>query len=106
MGNTVCTKAARPAGTTEYGTAELDFGAGAKTATVVVTGIASTQPTSKIMVAMRVEATANHSSDDLLVDPIRVLVKDLVNCTGFTIYGEMDNASANGVFKVDWFLSN
>jgi hypothetical protein len=88
------------------GTAQLDFGLGNKTAEVVVTGIASTLTTSRVTSTMRVEATVNHSVDDLLVDPIRTLVKNLVIGVGFTIYGEMDNATANGLYKADWFISN
>lgn len=91
---------------TKSGTAELDFGAGSKTAEVVVTGITSALTTSRVMAQMRIQATANHMVDDLLVDPIRTSVKDLVTATGFTIYGEMENASANGLYKIDWFLSN
>ena len=88
------------------GTAQLDFGTGSKTAEVVVTGVSATLTTSRVMATMRVEATASHSVDDMQIDPIRVLVKSLVTGDGFTIYGEMDNAQANGLFKVDWFLSN
>jgi len=88
------------------GTAQLDFGIGNKTATVAVTGVPTTFSTSRVMASMRLEATANHPVDDLQVDPIRVLIRDLIPGIGFTIYGEMDNASANGLYKTDWFISN
>jgi hypothetical protein len=88
------------------GTAELDFGTSNKTAEVIVTGVPGVLTTSRVIATTRIETTANHSEDDLLVDPIRTSVKSLVEGVGFTIYGEMDNAPANGLYKVDWFLSN
>ena len=86
------------------GIATLDFGTGNKTATVVVTGVPNIVTTSVVLCQLRPEATAAHSTDDMLVDPIRVLVTDLAVGTGFTIYGEMDNATANGTYNVNWFL--
>tara|TARA_R110000803_G_scaffold91491_2_gene158904 strand:+ start:677 stop:1102 length:426 start_codon:yes stop_codon:yes gene_type:complete len=88
------------------GTAELDFGSGNKTATVAVTGISKVLTASRVIATTRIEATADHPVDDLLVDPIRTSVMDLIAGVGFTIYGEMDNATANGRYKVDWFISN
>jgi hypothetical protein len=88
------------------GTAELNFGSSNKTAEVIVTGVSGVVTTSRVVSTIRIEATTNHSVDDLLVDPIRTSVKSLIEGVGFTVYGEMDNASANGLYKVDWFLSN
>jgi hypothetical protein len=88
------------------GTAQLDFGSGSKTAEVEVTGILEALATSRVMATMRIESTATHSVDDLLVDPIRVAVKSLVAGVGFTLYGQMDNATANGLYCADWFISN
>jgi hypothetical protein len=92
--------------TTKSGTAQLDFGAGNITSEVVVTGVSAILTTSRIISSMRIEATANHSVDDLLSDPIRLAVKDLISGVGFTIYGQMDNAPANGLYKIDWILTN
>ena len=88
------------------GTATLDFGSGNKTAEVVVTGLPETVATSRVMATMRIQATASHPVDDLLVDPIRVHAKSLVAGVGLTVYGEMDNAEANGLYLVDWLLLN
>ena len=88
------------------GTAVLDFGDGSTEAEVVVTGITEVLSTSVILATTRIEATVDHSEDDLLIDPIRTVVKSLVVGEGFTIYGAMDNARTNGLYKVDWFLSN
>lgn len=88
------------------GTVQLDFGSSNKTAEVVVIDVATVLSSSKVMAALRLEATVDHPVDDLQFDPIRVAVKNLVAGVGFTIFGAMDNASANGLYKVDWFLSN
>jgi hypothetical protein len=88
------------------GTAQLNFGTGNKTAEVIVTGVSGALTTSRVMAAVRMEATASHLIDDLLIDPIRVSIKSLINSTGFTVYGEMNNAEANGLYNVDWFLLN
>ena len=88
------------------GTSQLDFGSGNKTAEVVVSSVSTVLNSSRVMATMRIEATANHPIDDLQIDPIRVGVKNLIAGIGFTIYGEMDNAPANGLYEVDWLLSN
>jgi hypothetical protein len=86
------------------GIAELDFGTGSSTATVDITGVNLVAQDSVIFCSMRIEATEDHSEDELLIDPIRVAVKSLITGAGFTIYGEMDNAPANGKYKVQWAL--
>ena len=82
----------------------LDFGASNKTSTVVITGISSITATSVVLVKMRVEDTADHTAEDLLIDPIRVEVFAIVPSVGFTIYGTMGNAPANGKYNVQWAL--
>jgi hypothetical protein len=86
------------------GIATLDFGASNKTATVVVTGVGSISATSVVLVKMRIEDTADHIAEDLLVDPIRVEAFAIVPGVGFTIYGTMQNAPANGKYNVQWAL--
>tara|TARA_R110000823_G_scaffold70173_1_gene161995 strand:- start:621 stop:959 length:339 start_codon:yes stop_codon:yes gene_type:complete len=86
------------------GIATLDFGSSAKTATVVVTGVNSIKPTSVVLVKMRIENTDSHIAEDLLIDPIRVESFAIVTGVGFTIYGTMQNASANGKYNVQWAL--
>jgi hypothetical protein len=90
--------------TSSAGVATLDFGAGGMTAETVVTGYAEVTADSVVMASVRVVATAEHATDDLLVDPIRLAVKDLVAGAGFTIYGEMDNAEANGTYQINWLI--
>jgi|TARA_R110000851_G_scaffold187422_2_gene337284 hypothetical protein len=86
------------------GISELDFGLSSKTATVVVTGIGSITPTSVVLCKMRIEDTEDHIAEDLLIDPIRVEAFAIVAGVGFTIYGTMENAPANGKYKVQWLL--
>jgi hypothetical protein len=91
-------------GTSVSGIATLDFGASNKTASFVVTGISSITATSVVLVKMRIEDTADHIAEDLLIDPIRVEAFAIVAGTGFTIYGTMGNAPANGKYNVQWAL--
>lgn len=89
---------------TPRGIAILDFGSGALEAEVLVTNLPLMAVDSVVMCAMRIEETPEHPVDDLLVDPIRVAIKDFVTASGFTIYGTMDNGRANGTYKVHWHL--
>jgi hypothetical protein len=86
------------------GIATLDFGASNKTATVVVTGIGSITATSVVLVKMRIEDTDDHIAEDMLIDPIRVEAFAIVAGVGFTVYGTMENAPANGKYNVQWAL--
>jgi hypothetical protein len=94
------------ANTVEYetGVVTLDFGAGAVATSTVVTGITGITAPSIVTAELRIEATAEHTEDDLLNDPIRVAVSSLVVGTGFTIEGFMDNAPANGTYQVNWIF--
>jgi hypothetical protein len=86
------------------GIATLNFGSGSVSAQTTLTGHSGITANSVILVALRVIATAEHTAEDMLVDPIRVAVKNLVVGTGFTIDGRMDNAQANGTYKVNWVI--
>jgi hypothetical protein len=86
------------------GVVELDFGASASTATVDVTGVSRIEAESVVFCAMRIQATVNHTVDDMLVDPIRLAALSIVPGVGFTIFGAMDNAPANGKYLVQWAL--
>ena len=88
------------------GTSVIDFGSGNMSTELLVIGITQALTTSTVTVQVRMEATPEHPVDDLLIDPIRVMIKDLVNGVGFTIFGAMDNAPANGTYKIDWSLTN
>ncbi len=91
--------------TTTAGVATLDFGTGSVSAETIVTGYPEITTDSVVIASMRIAATAEHPTDDLLVDPIRLAVKDLVAGVGFTIYGEMDNAEANGAYEINWIIN-
>lgn len=86
------------------GAAVLDFGTGSKTAETVVTGVTGVEASSVILADMRLEATAEHPIDDLLIDPIQVSAHSIVAGVGFTLHGEMLNASTSGNYKAQWAL--
>jgi len=71
------------------GTATLDFGAfpGATDATVAVTGQTGISGTSLVEAWINPVATTDHSADEHWVDPPEVFAGNVVNGTGFTIYG-------------------
>jgi hypothetical protein len=71
------------------GTATLDFGAfpGASHATVAVTGQGSIVAGSLVEAWIRPAATADHSSDEHMLEPLKVFAADIVAGVGFTIHG-------------------
>lgn len=70
------------------GTTTVNFGAfpGTHETTVAVTGQASIVAGSLVEAWLRPEATADHSVDEHLHEPIRLLAADIIAGTGFTIY--------------------
>ena len=89
----------------ESGIATLDFADNSNIATVNITGLAGITATSVVRCEMRIEATADHSIQELLVDPIRVTVSAYTLGVGFTIYGTMDFGPAQGLYLVNWTLA-
>lgn len=71
------------------GTASLDFGAfpGKSDASVAVTGQVTIASGSLVEAWLRPEATADHSSDEHMMETLKVFAADIVAGTGFTIYG-------------------
>lgn len=91
------------------GTATLNFGAAAaKTvdAFVVVTGQAAYLSASSLAEAfMQGDSTADHSADEHVMaqQMLDLLVSDLVDATGFTIYATVrEGAGLTGQFTVHW----
>lgn len=84
------------------GTSVLDFGTGSKSVSLVVAASDITA-LHQVSAELSTVPTAEHSADDILVDPIRVIVYDIVAGTGFTIYGEMPYATANGTYNINWY---
>jgi hypothetical protein len=81
------------------GTATLDFGAfpGSAMASVSVIGQASISSLSLVEAWMSLDgATATHSSDEHLIENMKIHAGTIVVGTGFTIYGESNNPQANG----------
>ena len=71
------------------GKTTIDFGAfpGATVASVAVTGQTAIVSGSLVEAWIRPEATADHTSDEHLVDPPRVIAGDISAGVGFTIWG-------------------
>lgn len=86
------------------GTAVLDFGTGNSYASVVVTGVSAVAADSVIITSVRIEATPEHTVDDLIYDPIRVGNTAIVAGVGFTVFGIMDDASADGTYNINWIV--
>ena len=87
------------------GTAEVNFGAfpGSAYATAVVTGQAAIVSGSLVETWIRPVATTDHSADEHLVDPPRVVAGDIASGTGFTIHAFSNNAVRHhGKYNVAW----
>jgi hypothetical protein len=84
------------------GIATVDFDGGNKTAQTVITDLTGILSTSIISCTLRLEATANHTVDDLIVDPIQVMAKNIVAGVGFTIFCTMPVGKGYGLYKVNW----
>lgn len=91
------------------GIAVLDFGSSASNlcdAVTVVTGQTNITVTSKIFVDIRVEATTDHSLEEVQYDAIWVKTGNIVPGSSFTIYGGTDDGTTYGLFNTSWSWSN
>jgi len=70
------------------GTAEVNFGVhpGATHATIAVTGQATIASGSLVEAWIRPVASADHSEDEHMVENLRVIARDIIAGTGFTIH--------------------
>lgn len=87
------------------GSATLDFGTfpGATDATVAVTGQSAIVPTSRVEAYIEPTATVEHSADEHFVEDLCVVAGNVVNATGFTIYGRTtDNTRLYGRWNIGW----
>jgi len=87
------------------GTATIDFGAfpGALDTSVPVTGQGAIVAGSLVEAWVRPAATADHTHDEHVVDPPRVIAGSIVAGTGFTIYGfSVNQYLHHGVYTVAW----
>ena len=71
------------------GTTTINFGTfpGATDATVTVTGQAAITTSNLVEAWINPTATSDHTADEHWVDPPEVFAGNIVNGTGFTIYG-------------------
>ena len=84
------------------GTVVLDFGSGANTASLVVNDSSITSE-HQVTVELSSVPTAEHPLHDLLFDPIRVSTYGVTAGVGFSIFGQMANAEANGTYNINWY---
>ncbi len=95
-------------GSANSGAATIDFGPfpGSSDTTVSVTGQASILSGSKVQAWIRPVATADHSADEHLVEPIQIIAGNIVVGVGFTIYGlntnQRGDTRLSGQFNVMW----
>lgn len=71
------------------GTTTIDFGAfpGKSDTSVAVTGQTGIAADSLVEAWIRLEATADHSANEHMVETLKVTAGNIVAGTGFTIYG-------------------
>lgn len=88
------------------GITTVDFGAwpGAPMASVAVTGQAAIVAGSLVEAWIRPATTADHSADEHIVDPPRVVGADIVAASGFTIHAMAPSNSGRfyGQWTVAW----
>ena len=96
------------------GITTINFGAapGSFSATTVITGQAGIASGSAVEAWVMPTATSDHSADEHLVDPPKIMAGNIVAGTGFTIYGfASDNPGAGvdasatklyGLYTVAW----
>ncbi len=88
------------------GNATLDFGAfpGSSDTSVAVTGQTGITTSSFVEAWLVPTATADHSADEHVVETIKVIAGNIVNGTGFTIYGVNtgNNSRIYGTWSVSW----
>lgn len=88
------------------GNATLDFGAfpGSSDTSVAVTGQTGITTSSFVEAWLVPAATADHSADEHVVETIKVIAGNIVNGTGFTIYGVNtgNNSMVYGAWSVSW----
>jgi hypothetical protein len=86
------------------GTTTVDFGSdaeGSQLADTAITGQASILTTSRIRAWVAGVATADHNVAEHLIVPVRVVIRDVVAGTGFTIQ-VISDWHLNGLFTVQW----
>lgn len=71
------------------GTTTLDFGAfpGKSDASIAVTGQGAIVAGSLVEAWIRPVATADHTSDEHMLETLKVFAANIVAATGFTVYG-------------------
>lgn len=105
VGATIVGAAGAGGTTITSGQATLSFGAfpGAAYEALAVAGQAGIVGGSMVEVWVRPAATADHTADEHIVDPPRVVAGDIVAATGFTIHAFSTNhLRHHGEYNIAW----
>ena len=84
------------------GTATIDFGTGKLDTSVAVTGQGAITTANLVEAWLSGTSTSNNLTDASFTDDIEVFAGDVVNGTGFTIYGFCHRGVAFGQYVVNW----
>jgi hypothetical protein len=84
------------------GTTTVDFGASASDASAVVTGQIGIAPSSIVRAWISPVATADHSVDEHIVEPLRVFAHSITDGVGFAITAVCNSGRTSGEFSISW----
>ena len=104
-GNNVITVSGGGGGSSTTGVSTVDFGLSSVStshSSVTITGQAAIGPGSVVKAWLLPVATADHSVDEHLVEPIRVLAHTITAGVGFVITAICDSGATYGEFSVAW----
>jgi len=89
------------AGSVSFGTAILDFGAfpGKSDASVAVTGQAAIVAGSVVNAWLRPVDTVDHTTDEHMVETLKIFAANIIAGTGFTIYGFNTNQLSEPIVR-------
>lgn len=97
-------QAAIPAAPLMQGLTQVDFGAMDAIrgdAEFLLTGLTGILTTSSIECSLRIEATADHDIDDMIIDAPEFLAGKIIAGTGFSIFGSMEYGTVYGKYNLD-----
>lgn len=87
------------------GTVTLNYGSyGGVYATTTVTGLAWISSSMRVEAWKRGEATADHSFDEVCVEPFDVTAGNVTAGVGFQIVAICTHGTTSGDFKFDWVV--
>lgn len=104
-GHNVITVSGGGGSSSTTGSSDLDFGSSStssSSASLVVTGQTAITSLSSVRVWVNPIATADHSVDEHILEPLRVFAHSIDPGVGFTITGVCDTGATYGTFSIAW----